>query len=200
VDKFLVDLKLSTPLPKERPMRPSLGPKWIPPPPGLFKVNVDAATSKNSLISLFVAVVRDTEGRFMGASLVVVKGVTDPETLKAFAIREGLSIADDLLLHRFLLASDCSNMIRSLTGDGMGYYGHIAQEIKARAARFRCVDFVHESRNSNVHAHSVARSSLPLTLGKHVLLQSPPFGVCMIQNIKNKMVCTWVPTHPSFNF
>jgi ribonuclease HI len=184
VDKFLVDLRLSTPHPKERPMKPGLGPKWIPPPPGLFKVNVDATTSKNSPISSFVAVVRDTEGQFMGASLVVVKGVMDSETLEAFAIREGLSITDDLLLHQFQLASDCSNVIRSLTGDGMGYYGHIAQEIKARAARFRCVDFAHESRNSNVDAHSVARSSLPLTLGRHVWLQSPPFGVCMIQNIE----------------
>jgi hypothetical protein len=57
VDRFLADLRLSIPVPKERPMRPSLGPKWIPPPLGLFKVNVDAAMSKNSLISSFAAVV-----------------------------------------------------------------------------------------------------------------------------------------------
>jgi hypothetical protein len=75
---------------------------------------------------------------------VVVKAITDPETLEALACREGLSIVDDLLLQRFRLASDCSNVIRSLTGDGMGYYGHIVQEIKARAASFKCVDFVHE--------------------------------------------------------
>jgi hypothetical protein len=108
---------------------------------------------------------------------VVVKGITDPETLEAL-------IVDDLLLQRFRLASDCSNVIRSLTGDGIGYYGHIVQEIKARAASFRCVDFFHECRNSNVDFHTVARSSLPLPLGKHVWLQSPPFGVCMIQNIE----------------
>jgi hypothetical protein len=87
-----------------------------------------------------------------------------------------------------LMISFCSdsgsNVIRSLTGDGMGNYGHIVQEIKSRATSFRCVDFVHESRNSNVDAHIVARSSLPPPLGKHVWLQSPPFGVCMIQNIE----------------
>jgi hypothetical protein len=87
-------------------------------------------------------------------------------------------------MQQFRLASDYNNVIKSLTGDGMGYYGHIVQEIKARAGSFRCVDFVHESRNSNVDAHNVARSSLPLSLGTHVWLQSPLFGVCMIQNIE----------------
>jgi hypothetical protein len=115
---------------------------------------------------------------------VVVKGITDPETLEALACSDGLAIAEDLLLQQFWLASDRNNVIKSLTGDGMGYYDHIVQEIKARAGSFRCVEFVHESTNSNVDAHNMARSSLPLSLGTHMWLQYPLFGVCMIQNIE----------------
>jgi hypothetical protein len=53
------------------------------------------------------------------------------------ACRDGLSLAADLLLARFRVASDCLNVIKSLEGEGWGVYGHIVKEVKARAGDFQ---------------------------------------------------------------
>ena len=60
----------------------------------------------------------------------------------------------------------------------MGTYGHVVQEITARSNDFRLVDFVHEGRQSNTYAQSLARSCVYAELGRHVWLLSPPDGVC----------------------
>jgi hypothetical protein len=105
------------------------GPKWIPPPIGLSKVNVDAAVSKNNHVVAIAVVARDSSGVFLGASSVAMRGVTDPEALEAMACREGLTLAADLLLRRVRVASDCQNGIRSIQGQGRGSYGHIVMEL-----------------------------------------------------------------------
>jgi hypothetical protein len=82
IDRFIADLgepasKKST----ERIPTGRLYPSWIPPPYGCAKINVDASTSKNSALASIAAVARDDSGNFMGASAVVVYGITEPEIL-----------------------------------------------------------------------------------------------------------------------
>ena len=48
-------------------------PKWLPPPAGCMKVNVDAAISKNLGRASMAVVARDQVGMFFGASGVVLK-------------------------------------------------------------------------------------------------------------------------------
>ncbi|TVU50666.1 hypothetical protein EJB05_02045 [Eragrostis curvula] len=87
----------------------------------------------------------DTSGTFLGASTVVLSGITDPETMEAIAYREGMALASDLVLQNFRLASDNSSVIRRIReGMGMGPYRHIVREILARARDFRRTEFVHE--------------------------------------------------------
>jgi lysozyme family protein len=43
-----------------------LYPSWTPPPYGWTKINVDAATSKNSALASIAAVARDDSGNFRG--------------------------------------------------------------------------------------------------------------------------------------
>jgi hypothetical protein len=119
----------------------------------------------------------------MGASSVVIKDLNDSETMEAMAYREGMALAADLLLQRFRVASDCINAIRSIDGEGRGPYSHIVRELKARKTDFQVVQFVHEGRSSNIDAHWLARSSIYLEVGRHVWFQTPPKGVCNIQNI-----------------
>ncbi|KAM0904872.1 hypothetical protein ACQ4PT_017735 [Festuca glaucescens] len=125
-------------------------------------------------MAAFAAVARGDDGLFLGASSVVMKGLEDPETLEAVACREGLTLAANLLLQRLRVVTDCINVVRSIDGDGMGSYGHIVKEIRARSEDFREVNFVHEGRTSNVDAHNLARSSIILDFGGHVWFQAPP--------------------------
>ena len=119
------------------------------------------------------AVARDEYGAFLGASAVVMEGVSDPETAEAMGVRDGLALARDLRI-----ATDCANVVRHMSGQGMGLYGHIIREIKADMASFMAAEVIHESRNSNVDAHLLARSSIYASVGKHVWFLSPPQGVC----------------------
>jgi hypothetical protein len=62
------------------------------------KIHVDDAISKNCDQAVVAAIARDVDGIFIGASVVVSFGITDPESLEAMACREGLSLAGDTLL------------------------------------------------------------------------------------------------------
>jgi ribonuclease HI len=146
----------------------STRPQWIPPPSDMAKVNVDAALSENSGICSAAAVARDGEGRFLGASALVLDGSFDPETVEAMARREGLALAADLMLQKLRLAADCASVVKSIAGEGMGIYGRIIQEVNARRNDFTRVEFVHEHRDSNSDAHVIARSSIYKSLGRHV--------------------------------
>ncbi|TVU13714.1 hypothetical protein EJB05_37134, partial [Eragrostis curvula] len=144
----------------------------------MIKVNVDAALSKNSGVAVAAAVARHTNGDFAGTSAVVVEDIVDPETMEAIACKEGLALASDLIMEQFRLACDGANVMKSIKEAGMGPYGHIVQEIRARARYFVKVDFVYENRASNVDAHNLARSCISAALGRHVWSLSPADGVC----------------------
>jgi len=71
---------------------------WIPPLTSFMKINVNAAISMNSSKASATTVARDSSGGFVGASVVVTKGISDPEIVEAVACRESLALAMDLML------------------------------------------------------------------------------------------------------
>jgi ribonuclease HI len=178
VNNYVSDLLASKPPRAVKASVQTRHPKWLPPPAGCTKVNVDAAISKNLGRASVAAVARDQTGMFLGASGVVLEGITDVETAEAIACREGLALASDLTLQSIRLASDSANVIRSLEETGMGPYGQVVKEVKARARDLNFVDFAHENRSSNVDAHNLARSLISFVPGRHVWLLTPPEGVC----------------------
>ena len=131
------------------------------------------------------AVARDGTGAFQGASVLITQGVTDPESMEAIACREGLALASDLAIRKVRIASDNINVVKNIRGDSKGIYGHIVQEIKARAGSFASSEFVHEGRASNEDAHKLARSSVYCDLGRQVWFLSPPKDICISVPINN---------------
>jgi hypothetical protein len=85
-----------------------------------------------------------------------------------------------IVLQRVRLASDYSNVIRSITEQGLGCYGQVIREIRARADSLGEVQFIHKRRiSANVDAHTLARGSIYSDLGRNVWFISPLDGVCM---------------------
>jgi len=82
-------------------------PKWLPPPAGCMKVNVDAAISKNLGRASVAAVAHDQAGMFLKVLLMLKQP-------RRFAYREGLALASNLTLQSIRLALDNANVIRSL--------------------------------------------------------------------------------------
>lgn len=82
----MADLALSEARPENVKRAATSSPRWIPPPHGVAKINVDAALLKSSRLASAAAVARDEAGVFLGASAVATPGITDPETMGSVGI------------------------------------------------------------------------------------------------------------------
>lgn len=103
MERFVAELDAIKPKPKEQPQQvgQSAIPQWIASPTGFMKINVDAAISKNTSI----AALADNSDVFLGVSALVMPGVTDAEIAEGLACGEGMTLANNLLMQKFILAS-----------------------------------------------------------------------------------------------
>jgi ribonuclease HI len=154
-------------------------PRWIAPPDGVTKINVDAAVSKGTARGAVGVVCRSQNGDVLGVSAMVFEGLTEPGILEALACREALDAAEDLYLAEILVASDCANVIKGLQGVNLGVYGSILAEIRERARIRGNVRFVFERRESNGDAHRLARYATSLDGGRYTWYTDPPEGVIL---------------------
>ena len=118
------------------------------------------------------AVCRDEEGNFIGSSALVVEGVYDPPTLEAIACREALSLAEDLGIHQFTVASDCRQVVLDINRRARGVYGAVISEINIKAASLSCI-FSFETRAANFEAHRLAKFALSRGPGCVKLAKKP---------------------------
>ena len=158
--------------PREGGARPRTT-QWIHPPGTMCKINVDGAVSKNQKRGTAAAICRDHTGNFLGASAILVRGVYDPPTLEALAVREALALAKDLNLQNLHIASDCKVVIEDMKEQNPAGYGAILHEITDLANGFVECNFVHEYRSSNFESHNLAKHVLKLEVGRHVWLGHP---------------------------
>ena len=119
------------------------------------------------------AICRDHNGGFLGASAIVIRGLSDPPTLESLAIREGLALADDLNVQHVHLASDCKVVVEDLKRRNPTSYGAMLHEIMEHSVSFAVCNFGHEFRSSNFEAHNLAKHVLKLGVGRHVWLGPP---------------------------
>ena len=118
IESFLRDLEMAAPARPVQQQRSSAAPapRWIAPPVGYAKINVDAVVQKLRNAGAVAAVCRRDDGSFLGASAVSISGITEPGILEALACREALSLAADLQLQHICIASDCLEVIKGLFG------------------------------------------------------------------------------------
>jgi ribonuclease HI len=101
---------------------------------GFSKINVDAAVRKNQNCGVVATVCRGDNGVYLGASAVVVQGISDPATVGSLeeACREALALVADLQLQSVVVASDCLEVIQSIGRENLGRFSSVLHEIKAR--------------------------------------------------------------------
>jgi hypothetical protein len=113
---------------------------------------------------------------------LVVKGVLDPATLEAVACREALSLAEDLGIQNFVVASDFQQAVSDINRSAQVIYGAIISEINLKAFTFHC-NFSFESRAVNYEAHCLAKFSLSRGLGCHVWFGVPHDHRCIPHHV-----------------
>jgi ribonuclease HI len=186
VESFLRDLAMTKEKKKTPKKEEGTCLRWIAPPVGSVKINVDAAVRKHQNFGAVAAVCRAEDGHYLGASAVVIQGISDPATLEALACREALALGRDLLQERVFVATDCLEIVESMKESNLGRYSSVLNEIQARSKEFSLVRFGHEKRASNVEAHSLAKSSAYLSPGRHVWLINSPDHFCIPVNMSNE--------------
>lgn len=119
----------------------------------------------------------------MSSSSLAVHGITYVATLEAIACRVALSLADDLQLSNFIVASNSNQVIGDIQQGNKGGYGTIISEIKKRAVMFNCT-FTFEGRASNIDVDRLAKILNSLDQGRHVWLMQPHDPFCIPLHIE----------------
>ena len=147
--------------------------RWIPPPGGMAKINVDGAVGRTKRGGAVAALCRDHEGNYLGSSAMVYYGITDPLLLETFACREALALAEDLVEQKIYVASDCQEALNDINRGTGGPNAALVHEIMNHMSSFVSCSFVFERRNFNFEAHNLAKFVCNLNIGRHVWLGYP---------------------------
>jgi hypothetical protein len=89
---------------------------WKKPPEGKLMVNVDA--SFDSGLGSAGVIIRDAGGGFVAAATKFLSHVVDAQLVEAYAMKEGLLLAQHIVCNSFILQSDCLEVVETMKEGG----------------------------------------------------------------------------------
>ena len=157
--------------------------RWTAPKHGFIKINFDGALNKDSRLSGFGAVARDSEGQVLGALAGKEWYVAMPEVAEGLAVRRALIWAREMGFSRIIVEGDSLSLINKLKGTGMDFspIGHLVDDSKQLRKDFSHCLFSHVKRDGNHVAHKLARLGLVLDNDSYWMEELP-------QGIRNDVI------------
>ena len=132
--------------------------KWIAPPRGSFKINVDGATSENERNSSVGVVIRDVNSKVLAACCNYLQGQYFVEEVEAMAIERGLLLAKEYKLPDIILESDALNVVSNITAaNSSGWLGHVYYGILGLLSSFSSWNVKHVKKEYNKATHILAQ-------------------------------------------
>jgi ribonuclease HI len=89
---------------------------WCRPPEDLLKINVDAACNEDEGRENCGIVIMDSSGKFIADTCMDLPYVDDPMMAEAYALREGLCMAQHIGCNKFIIQLDNSQVIETMQG------------------------------------------------------------------------------------
>jgi hypothetical protein len=152
---------------------------------------------------------RRAAGDALSSSVMVFSGIVDPPTLEALACRDALALADDLMLGRVLIFSDCQQVVRDilLRPREEAMHASVIKGINIQAKNFSEIKFIYEGRMMNKETHNFARYALSLGPGK-VFFSWPTIFTGWYRNLRlprnlgklGNLPTEFIQTNFEFNF
>ena len=137
--------------------RPSQLYSWSPPPPGVFKINVDGSSSDLGESSSIGVIIRDCKGQTVAAFCKPLQSHFSAELVEVLALEQGIFLAWELQLSRVMFESDALSVINAINDSTFGTpYGHIIQDISHAQSSFVFYSFKHLNQAFNFAAHELA--------------------------------------------
>jgi hypothetical protein len=132
IEKFICDLNFSGAKVRstmtDRSARSS-APKWIPPPGDQVKINVDAAVAQTKNRGVVAEICRSPDRHYMRASVFACPGISELAILESIVCREALGLANDLQVSKYVIASDCLEVITVLKNNYRPSFSTVLNEI-----------------------------------------------------------------------
>ncbi|XP_071721889.1 uncharacterized protein [Rutidosis leptorrhynchoides] len=133
--------------------------RWIPPEPGMFKINFDAAFVLRSTTNRFGMAVRDHCGRCIGTWSGWLGRQGSALQAEAVAALKCIDLARDMNLGNISLEGDCEVLIKELCTSSTSFslIGHLTKTIRDKASSsFASCRFSFVKRGGNRPAHALA--------------------------------------------
>ena len=130
---------------------------WTPPPPGVFKVNVDGVTSVDGRNSSVGAIIRDSCGVVIAACCKYFQGHFSIAKVEALAVESGILLARDMKISQVIIESDATSTVSDINEKFVdSSLGHLCQGILALLNSFSSWKTKHLKREYNRVAHELA--------------------------------------------
>ena len=127
------------------------------PPPGVFKINIDGATSENERNSSVGVVIRDATGTVHVACCKYLQGRYSVEEVEALAMEWRLILAKEQKISQIILEFDSLIAVHSVIAiETNGCLGHVYQGILSLLSSFSSWKIKHVKRDYNRAARELA--------------------------------------------
>ena len=133
---------------------------WTPPPPHeRYKINVDGAVFASQKEAGLGVLVREAEGRVVGARSKKIMAPLGAVEIEAKAFEFGLHFARDLLIQDFILEGDSLVLVNALKeiSPPLSSVAAVVYNSVSATHDFRQVDFSHVRKQGNRLAHLLAK-------------------------------------------
>ena len=117
--------------------------------------------------------------QFFVAFAVVYIGVVDPATLEAQPCNEAITLTTNRHLSLICIATDYAEVVVNIANSAPCRYAMILSDINHQSQSFPDFMIIHEKREHNVEAHSLAKAASSLSIGCHVWLAVLPDIICI---------------------
>ncbi|XP_050229251.1 uncharacterized protein LOC126678398 [Mercurialis annua] len=133
-------------------------PNWTLPPLNMIKINIDAAISARSNLSVVSGVCRDASGAVLRWGVSILRGILKVEVAEAKAVPFGIQQASEVPSKVLFVESDAANFIsRLLHPESAIDPIHVIIDDCLAETASRTVQFQHVRRHCNQVAHASAK-------------------------------------------
>ncbi|KAK9983741.1 hypothetical protein SO802_033266 [Lithocarpus litseifolius] len=130
---------------------------WKKPPMGVYKINVDGATSEKGRKSSIGMIIRDYKGEAVAGLCKLLPGNFTVVETEALAVEASILLAKELGLQQVIIESNSLTVVQSISSKEVsGETGHIIQGILSILDCFSSWQIRHLKRDFNKVAHELA--------------------------------------------
>jgi ribonuclease HI len=135
---------------------------WRKPPKDYIMLNIDVSYDDDNGCGSTSAIIRDSSGGMIAVTNTYIPHLVDAPMAEAYALKEGLMLAQHIGGNRLIVQSDCMEVVEIMRNGGFtaNLAAAIYDECNIVWGRFQEISIEHSSREANQVARELARQAM----------------------------------------